>query len=106
MILILETVATALLDAGDELAVRRVQHALPERGFIRLWRLERIKECLVLARGVATTTQAQLLHQAGEAKARCRHANGTHQTGLVGVDLVSGTGDVVGTRSPQVGNDR
>ncbi|MNH31645.1 hypothetical protein D3C79_920290 [compost metagenome] len=102
MLLVLEALAATLLDTGDELLVRGFQHALPERCLFRLLRLERIKEGLVLASGVGTTLDTELLHGADKAVAGRRHTDGANQAGLVGIDLISGTGNVVGTGSAQV----
>ncbi|MNV20834.1 hypothetical protein D3C71_1117550 [compost metagenome] len=106
MLLVLQAITTALLDAVDELLVRGIEHALPEGGFFRLLRLERIEERFVLARGVGATLHTQLFHGADKTVTGRRHTNGAHQARLVGIDLISRTGDVIGTRSAQIGNHR
>ncbi|MNJ39738.1 hypothetical protein D3C77_346190 [compost metagenome] len=84
----------------------RFQHALPERRFFRLLWLERIKEGLVLTRGVGTALDTKLLHGADKAVTGSRNADGADQTGLVGVDLVRGTGDVVSAGGAQIADHR
>ncbi|MNJ75178.1 hypothetical protein D3C77_722270 [compost metagenome] len=97
MLLVLEPLAAPLLHTGNELLVGGFQHTLPEGRFVRFLRLEWIKEGLVLTRRIGTTLDTQLLHGADKAVASCRHTNRAHQAGLVGIDLVSRTGDIVGT---------
>ena len=92
--------------AVDELLVGGIQHLLPELGLLGLLRLERIEERLVLAGGIDASLDTELLHGADETEAGRRHADGTDQAGLVGVDLVGGAGDVVGAGGTQVADHR
>ncbi|MNC58703.1 hypothetical protein D3C75_1084510 [compost metagenome] len=59
----------------------------------------------MLSRGVGTALDTKLLHGADKAIARRRDANGAHQAGLVRIDLVGGTGDVIRARGPQVADN-
>ncbi|MNE37079.1 hypothetical protein D3C80_1309170 [compost metagenome] len=106
MLLVLEALATPLLDAGNELLVGGVEHLSPEAGFLSPLRHERIEEGLVLAGGVHPTLDPHLLHHIDKTETRSGHADGANQASLVGVDGIGRTGDVVGARSPQIGDHR
>ena len=104
MLGILQTLTPPLAHTVDELAMRGLQHRLPELGLVGTrWR-EGIQEGLVLTRRVEAAIDTELFHGADEAEAGGRHADRPHQTGLVGIDGVRGAGDVVGTRSTQIGD--
>ena len=95
---VLQTVTPALLHHGDELLVDLVQHGLRILALLFGLRAERVHEALVLARRQQPALHAQLVHQAGEAKAVHQHTNAAHDAGLVHIDVVGGGGDVVGRR--------
>ncbi|MCY1541593.1 hypothetical protein D9M68_772940 [compost metagenome] len=60
----------------------------------------------MLARGIDTALDTQLAHRIDEAEGGRRHADRTHQTGLVGVDLIRRAGNVIGTGRAQIGDHR
>ena len=82
------------------------QHTLPELGFLSFLRLEWIEKRLVLTRGVHPAIHTQLLHHPDKAESSRRHTNGADQTGLVGINLIGRTGNVVSPRRPQISDHR
>src|SRR5690606_5571886 len=89
-----------------ELAMSGCQHTAPELGFFRLLRLKGIKERFVLAGGIHPPLNTQLLQGANETEGSSGHTDGPNQARLVGIDLIGGTGNVIGPRSAQIGNYR
>src|SRR5690606_15226346 len=90
----------------DKLTMGSVQNTLPEAGFFVLLRLKGVEKGLVLASGIDTPLHPQLLHCLDKAETGCCNPNGANQTGLVGIDLIGSTGNVVGSRGPKISNHR
>src|SRR3989344_1281716 len=106
MLRILETLTAPTLDAIDELLMSGRQNTSPEPGLLRLFWLKRVQKRLVLARGIHTTLDTELLHGIDKTKGGRGHFDRADQTGLVRVDLIGRTGDVIGARSTQIGDHR
>ncbi len=84
--------------------MRRGQHPLPELGLLPLLGLEGIEKRLVLAGGIDAPLDTQFFQGIDKTEGRRSHADGAHQTGLIGVDLIRRARDVIGTRGTEIGN--
>ena len=101
-----QALATALFYAVDKLLMGGAQDGLPEFDLAVFLGLEGVKKCLVLAGGIHTAFHADLVQGVNKTEAGSGYPNGADEAGLVGIDFVGRTGNVIGTGSSQIGNDR
>ena len=83
-----------------------IEHGLRVGLLLLAHRRERVADTLVLAGRHQAALDAELVHRAGEPEAVHQHADRADDARLVGVDLIGGSGDVVGTRGADFFDDR
>jgi hypothetical protein len=91
-----ESLAAALFDGGDELLMELIEQSLQEVLVELAERREGIEDALVIAGGEQAALHTQFFHRALKAEAVEPHPDGADQRGCIDVDVVGGSGDIVG----------